>query len=319
MSAYRQLTQAQRYQIGTLRLNGFSLRAIADRVSCDFSSVSRELSRNARPRAGYDAEIAQRAAELRRHASRNRRITERDWAQVDGLIRRDSSPEQISGRLRHENGLRVGFCQIYRHIWENADAGGDLHRHLRMRKRRRKRYGRPELRGRIPGRIGIEERPQIVARRSRLGDWEGDTVVGRQRDRKVLLSLLERKSRYCKLGLTLRTARRTAGAATRRLRGERAHTLTVDNGKEFTDHARITRELTTKIFFADPYCAWQRGANENLNGLARQYFPKGQSLDDVSPMQIWAAQHRINQRPRKCLGWRTPVEVLRDISQTLTR
>lgn len=319
MSAYRQLTQAQRYQIGTLRLNGFSLRAISDWVGCDYSSISRELNRNSRPRAGYDAEIAQRAAELRRHASRNRRITSRDWAQVDGLIRRDWSPEQISGRLRHENGLKVCTTQIYRHIWEDADAGGDLHCHLRMRKRRRKRYGRPELRGRIPGRIGIEQRPAIVAGRSRLGDWEGDTVVGRQKDRKVLLSLLERKSRYCKLGLTLRTARRTASATTRSLRGERAHTLTFDNGKEFTEHARITQELATKIFFADPHCAWQRGANENLNGLARQYFPKGQSLDDVSPAQVRAVQRKINLRPRKCLGWLTPVEVLRDISQTLTR
>lgn len=319
MSAYRQLTQAQRYQISALRHNGLSLRAIAKQIACNFSSVSRELRRNARPRAGYAPEIAQRAAELRRHASRNRRITARDWAQVDRLIRRDWSPAQISGRLRHENGLRVGATQIYRHIWEDADAGGELHRHLRMRKRRRKRYGRPELRGRIPGRISIDKRPDIVARRGRLGDWEGDTVVGRQTDRKVLLSLLERKSRYCKLGLVPRTARRTAFAATRRLRGEQAHTLTLDNGKEFTDHGRITRELATKVFFADPHCAWQRGANENLNGLARQYFPKGQSLDTVSPALIRAAQQRLNLRPRKSLGWRTPVEVLRGVRQTLTR
>ena len=319
MSAYRQLTQAQRYQISALHNQGLSLRAIAAQTRCDHSTVSRELTRNGRPRAGYDPDSAHRNAVRRRHVPRWHRITPRDWARVDRLIRRDWSPAQVAGRLRREGGLRVGVSRIYRYIWEDADGGGDLHAHLRMRKRRRKRYGRPERRGRIPGRIGIEKRPAIVANRARLGDWEGDTVVGQQTDRKVLLSLLERKSRYCKLHLVTRGARRTAAAATRRLRGEWAHTLTFDNGKEFTEHARITRDLATKIYFADPHCSWQRGANENLNGLARQYFPKGVSLDDVSPAQVRAAQRRINQRPRQCLDWRTPHEVLRGTQQTLTR
>lgn len=319
MSAYRQLTQAQRYQISALRKQEFSLREIADRVRCDHSSVSRELTRNGRPRAGYDPDLAHRAATRRRHVPRWRRITARDWTLVDRLLRHDWSPAQVAGRLRREGGLRISQGWIYRHIWADADAGGDLHAHLRLRKRRRKRYGRPEKRGRIPGRIGIEKRPVIVLRRSRLGDWEGDTVVGRQTDRTVLLSLLERKSRYCKLALVARGARPTATAATRLLEGERAHTVTFDNGKEFTDHARITRAIAAKIYFADPHCAWQRGANENLNGLARQYFPKGASLDGLSRAQARAVERKINRRPRQCLDWRTPYEVLRGTQLQLTR
>jgi transposase, IS30 family len=201
---------------------------------------------------------------------------------------------------------------IYQNLLNDRRHGGDLHRHLRCRKIRRKRYGKARrVRGAIAGRIGIAERPAVVTTRRRLGDWEGDTLSG-SRWRTGVLTLVERRSRFTRLGrLPNKSAPVTAVAVTHRLRAlaSRVRTLTVDNGQEFARHPRITERLGAPVYFADPYAPWQRGTVENLNGLVRQYFPKTLDFTTITHRQLRHVEDRLNHRPRKCLGYRTPHEV----------
>jgi len=198
--------------------------------------------------------------------------------------------------------------------------GGDLHKHLRCQKKRRKRYGSYDRRGRIPNQVSIEERPAVVAERGRVGDWEGDTVIGKNH-KGVLVTLVERKSLYT---LIDRVARRTAAAVREAIVSELAshkgklHTLTCDNGKEMAEHEQITEELGIKVYFAHPYSSWERGVNENTNGLIRQYFSKDRELTGVTRKEVEQAMERLNHRPRKTLGFRTPYEVFFSTHTPLT-
>ena len=221
------------------------------------------------------------------------------------------SPQQYSGWL-YERGLGLSHERIYQMIWQDKRDGGDLWRSLRRRgKRYNNRAGKTAGRGLIPNRIDISERPAIVARKTRLGDWEGDTVVGAGH-KGGLLTLVERKTKLAKIiKLPRATARATQKAAVRRLKpiGEFVHTITFDNGKEFAAHQDIAHALKAKIFFATPYHAWERGVNENTNGLIRDFFPKGTDFSTISNAEVAKVERLLNARPRKSLGFRSPQEV----------
>jgi IS30 family transposase len=313
MTTYHQLTREQRYQIAALLESGHNQSEIALCIGVHKATVSRELHRNGnRTRRGYLPRHAHLLALARRASKARCRLNALHWAEVHRLVRLDWSPEQIAGRAVEEGAFRVSPEWIYQHLLHDQRQGGDLHRHLRCQKIRRKRYGKARrVRGAIAGRIGIAWRPAVVATRRRLGDWEGDTLAG-SRWRTGVLTLVERKSRFTRLGrLCNKSADVTARVATRRLRPLVAsmRTLTVDNGQEFARHQRITQGLKVPVYFADPYAPWQRGTVENVNGLLRQYFPKTLDFTTVTARQLRRAEDRLNHRPRKCLGYKTPHEV----------
>ena len=318
MRTYAQLTQEQRYQIYALKKMGHNQTEIAQVLEVHKSTISRELRRN-EGRRGYRPQQAQRQA-LKRRRKAVPRITAELWALVDRLLRQDWSPEQISGRLKRERGICISHEWIYQHVLEDKIVGGSLYRHLRCQKQRRKRYGTYDRRGKLLNCRSIEERPAVVNRRKRLGDWEVDTLIGR-RHKQAIVTLTERKSRFTLLGkVTHRTAQAVQNQIHRLLLPvvDRAHTLTSDHGKEFAHHEQIAETLNLKFYFAHPYAAWERGTNENTNGLLRQYFPKKQDLRLVSKKQIAQAMLRLNLRPRKCLRFKTPFEVFFKSSVALT-
>jgi IS30 family transposase len=213
--------------------------------------------------------------------------------------------------LRREEDIRISHEWIYQYILRDKQAGGDLHTHLRCQKPRKKRYGAPDRRGQIKGRVSIDERPSIVNERSRVGDWEADTVIGKQGGA-VLVTLVERKTRLSVIGKAPnRTAQEVTTVILKGLTplAAQVQTLTYDNGKEFALHQEIAKELDARGYFAHPYHSWERGLNENTNGLIRQYFPKGKDLSEVTDTEVQAVMDKLNNRPRKCLGFKTPNQV----------
>lgn len=309
MKPYTQLTQEQRYQIFVLLKIGHSQTEIAALIGFHKSSISREIRRN-RGIMIYHPVLAQRLA-CDRHTRPKGRISLEEWDRIGGLIKQDLSPEQVSRRLKVNSELRISHEWIYQYIWKDKRKGGGLYRHLRRQKRYRKRSGSYVNRGQIPNRVSIEERPGIVNARERLGDWEVDTIIGK-RHKHALVTLTERKSR---LALVRKVEHKSAEEVTNAILEmlkpwrERALTITSDNGKEFAQHQRIATELDVQFFFAHPYSAWERGANENMNGLLRQYFPKKRSFDTITDGEVQLAVERLNNRPRKCLAFQTPLEV----------
>lgn len=240
---------------------------------------------------------------------------------MEVLIRLDWSPEQASGRLYQEQGIKISPEWIYLYIYTDKAQGGDLHKHLRGQKPYRKRYASgQDRRGQLKDRVSIEERPAVVDQRKRIGDWEGDTIIGGGR-RGALVSLVERKSSFTLIDkIARKTAEQTRDAATGLLEPfkELVHTITLDNGKEFAFHGDIAKSLEANIYFAHPYSSWERGLNENTNGLIRQYFPKKHDFTTITDEEIAEAEHRLNHRPRKKLGFKTPYEVVFKTSTLLT-
>jgi len=318
MSGYHQLTQEQRYQIYALKKTCQTLARIAEIVGVHKSTVSRELTRNRGVR-GYRPKQAHRFSLERRKTKAKKKISEEIWHQIEGLVRLEWSPEQISSRMFLEQGILISHEWIYQHIYRNKMRGGDLHTYLRCRKKRRKRYGSYDRRGRISGRVSIDQRPEVVNTRERIGDWEGDTVIGK-RHKGVIVSLVERKSLFTVLGSS---KKKTANDVRKEILDvlgplrNYVYTLTFDNGKEFTDHEKISKELGTDIYFAHPYASWEGGTNENTNGLIRQYFPKSMDFTSIDKNDIRWVMDRLNHRPRKKLGFKTPHEVFYNTSTTL--
>lgn len=318
MRTYRQLTQEQRYQIYALKKMRHNQTEIAEVMGVHKSSVSRELKRN-RGGRGYRPQQAHGLA-LERRPKGAARITIETWSVVERLLRQDWSPEQISGRVKKEQKVGISHEWIYQYVLQDKRTGGDLYRHLRCQKKRRKRYGVYDRRGQLPNCRSIEERPARVNTRKHLGDWEVDTLMGRQQ-KHAMLTLTERKSRFTLLG---KLPRRTAQAVRRQICKlllpfkDKAHTLTSDHGKEFADHELIAETLHLQFYFAHPYAAWERGTNENTNGLLRKYFPKKSDFKAISNQKMYQAMSRLNFRPRKCLAFKTPFEVLFKQSVALT-
>ena len=306
MQTYSQLTHIQRYQIYALLRMGHLQTDIARIVGVNKSTISRELKRN-RGKRGYRPKQAHQKA-LGRHNKACKRIDASEWEMINQLIELDWSPEQISGYLRKEQLLWVSHEWIYQHIYQDKRTGGKLWKHLRCQKKRRKRYGSYEKRGQIPQRVWIDQRPAVVEERSRIGDWEADTIIS-QGKQKAIVTLTERKSRLTLMRkVNDRTAETVKQAMIDLLRPftSQALTITCDNGKEFTDHPAIAKALNADVYFAHPQAAWERGSNENANGLIRQYFPKGTNFADLSDEDIRKAEMRLNHRPRKCLGFSSP-------------
>lgn len=305
---YTQLTQEQRYQIYALLKTEQTQTKVAEVIGVHRSTVCRELKRN-RGKRGYRPHQAQRKAESRQQKAKAR-IPRKVWELVEQKLRLDWSPEQISGRLK-KSGYAISHEWIYQHIYEDKKAGGDLYKHLRCQKKRRKRLNGRDRRGIIPNRTSIDLRPSIVDERSRLGDWEGDTIVG-ARHKGAVLTLVERKSGYILLGaLPKKEASQVEAQAVRLLQTvPYLKTLTVDNGKEFANHSRIAERTSADVYFAHSYASWERGTNENTNGLTRQYLPKKRRLDDVDELELLNISDRLNHRPRKRLDFLTPHEVL---------
>jgi IS30 family transposase len=318
MRHYTQLTEHQRYQIYALMKAGHNQTETAVVIGVDKSTVSREVRRN-RGLRGYRPKQAQRLMLARRAASHPVRIPTARWRRVESWLRQEWSPAQISDWLRLREGVRLSHEWIYQYVLRDRAEGGDLHRHLRCQKQRKQRYGHYQHRGRLVNQISIEERPAIVDRKTRIGDWEVDTVIGKGQQQ-ALLTLTERKSKYTLIAhLKQRTAAAVEQAMLRLLKPLRrwVHTVTADNGKEFALHQQIARALQAGFFFAHPYAAWERGLNENTNGLIRQYFPKGMDFSTITLGQLDKVMRRLNNRPRKSLGSKTPHEAFFNINVAL--
>jgi len=319
MGIYKQLTQGARYQIYALKKTGHTNTEIATVIGCHKSTISRELSRN-RGGKGYRAKQAHRFASERKAAKMYCRIFQHHWDLVDLLLLQDWSPEQISHRLAYEQGISISHEWIYQHVYADKRSGGSLYQHLRCQKKRRKRYGSYNRRGLPPDRSFIDQRPDIVNSRNRIGDWEGDTIIGKGHQGSVV-TLTERKSGFL---VMRKVARKTAHMVCQAIIDglsqykDLVHTITSDNGREFSDHQAIANNLDAQFYFAHPYSSWERGTNENTNGLVRQYFPKSQGLSKITVSQVDRAMTLINHRPRKRLDYRTPYEVFFNTKTFLT-
>ena len=308
MRNYKQLSQAQRYQIAILNKAGKNQKETAQLLCVSGSTVCRELKRN-RGKKGYFAKQAQIKADKRRkQAVKALKMTEEVIIEIEEKIRLDWSPEQVSGKLE----ISISHERIYQHIWADKRNGGTLYKHLRQsNKKRKKQYGSKDKRGQIRNRISIDERPEIVAQKTRIGDWEIDTVIGKNHQG-ALVTIVDRVSKFT---LINKVASKHADVVTEatifllKPHLDKILTITADNGKEFASHQRIKEQLSADVYFAHPYRSWERGLNENTNGLIRQYFTKGSSFESITDDEVEAVMHKLNHRPRKTLNFKTPHEV----------
>lgn len=317
MKTYNHLAEKERYQIYSLMQMGHSQKEIAEHLNRSPSTISRELSRNKGQR-GYRPKQACGFALKRYKGKVSCRIIDSTWERVESLIQQDYSPEQVSGYLKVERGISISHEWIYKYLQQDKLAGGSLFKHLRCQKRRKKRYGSKNTRGQIKNRVSIEERPAEVDEKSTLGHWEADTVIGKQTAGKVFVTLVERVSRKVVIGLA---DSKSAADVTREIirklikyQGE-VKSITFDNGKEFAYHEKIAKRLDTACYFAHPYHSWERGLNENTNGLVRQYAAKGSDFNLLSRKNVYAIEKKLNERPRKSLGFKTPEAVFRELKQ----
>lgn len=310
--SYKQLIEGQRYQIQAYLSQHLSYREIGRRLNVSHSSISRELRRHT-INGTYEPNVAQRRAQHRRRCAAKNQISQKTINYVEFGLSLKWSPEQISG-VSCLVGLPVSHEWIYGYVQRDKRQGGKLYKHLRHNGRRYRKGNRAK-RVIIPNRIGIEERPEIVDTKQRFGDWEVDTVLGKQ-GTGAIVSLVERKSKmYLIRKVSKKSAEdvcRAVGAMLWRYR-RHVHTITADNGTEFCAHESIAQKLKTDVYFANPYASWERGLNENFNGLLRQYIPKGTDLRTVTDEEIAKVQRSLNLRPRKCLGYRQPAVVFDEL------
>lgn len=309
---YKQLTQEQRYHIERCKKIGMKNNAIAKSIGVHKTTIGRELKRNAGKR-GYRHKQAQRLAD-ERHKKKNkaRKLNKSTIATIKILLEKYLSPEQICGYLlRH--GISLHHETIYRWIYRDKITGGSHHEKLRIaNKPYRKRYGANyKRRGQIPNRVDIDKRPQIVDTKGRIGDCEADTVIGIN-NQSAIATVVERKTLYTRIfKLSGKQAQALADIVSTGLLDikDRLHTITFDNGREFACHEQIAEKIEVDNYFAKPYSSWQRGVNENTNGLIRQYFPKDTDFNQVTQARLTAVQEQLNNRPRKTLGFKTPNEL----------
>jgi transposase, IS30 family len=317
---WTQLTREQRFVLAQLLQLKLPKTEIAKRLDVHRSTVYAELKRNSGP-VGYQPEEAQQRTDTRRWVNRRRKMNDREIGDyVRQRLEDHWSPDQIAGRSQldfpRSPRRHVSRQTIYNWVDGEHRLG---HRHwrdcLRFGRPRRKR---PENAGRLPGAVSIEGRPQVVDLRRRYGDWEGDTIVGRNH-RGGLVSLVERKSGYTLLrrvgDLCADTVREALEHRLAPLPDRLRRTATFDNGKEFAEHKRLAEAVGMNMYFAKPYSAWQRGTNENTNGLVRQYYPKGTDLAALSHREVTTVEAFLNDRPRKRLGYKTPREVLNQVTR----
>ncbi|HKV37006.1 MAG TPA: IS30 family transposase [Pyrinomonadaceae bacterium] len=321
--SYYQITPDERYTLAALRTQQPRLTnaEIARRMERHPSTISRELRRNsARGDGAYRAGQAQEHTNARRSRTRHwSKLTGKQWMLAEDLLREGLSPDQISGKLRRDGKLYVSHEAIYQHVWADKHAGGSLYLFLRQRtRRRRKRYATKERRGRVAGKRHISERPAAANERREFGHWEIDTIHGSGRD--SVVTLVDRLTGLALIGklANLSTASLNTRVVQMIRRFERKHghsfkTVTADNGTEFHSYETIERKARLEFYFATPYHSWERGTNENTNGLIRQYLPKRTSFASLTQAQCNAIAGRLNERPRKRHGYATPLERLAEL------
>jgi IS30 family transposase len=319
LAKYKRLGVDDRVQIQVLTKRGISDAEIARELQVHRSTVGRERRRN-KVDGKYYYHLAQASAEKRRRERRRRpsKMTPAMVAFVEEKLRLGWSPQQIGGWLKHRQTelVPVSYERIYWYVWRNKVDGGNLYRHLRRGGRRYRRFGARfdfihRRTGPISGRVDIAQRPAIVEEKSRVGDWELDTIVGTQR-RGVLVSMVERGSKLVRLALVQESKSETVAQAIQHSLSkdiEKVITLTMDNGPEFARHRVFGAALDAATFFARPYHAWERGLNEHTNGLVRQYFPKSTDFTAISDDEVLRVEELLNNRPRAVLGFRKPLEV----------
>ena len=307
---YKHLSQAERYQIHALMKAGHDQSQIAKVLDRNKSTISRELSRNTGSR-GYRPKQACEMSTYRSQNSRNA-STVASWVkdEANALLRVQWSPEQIASKLP------ISHETVYQHVYADKAQGGALWKNLRCQKQKRKRYaGGRDRRGQIPNRRPLSERPLQIEARKQVGHWECDTVIG-VNHKGAVVTMVERKSGYGVIAkVTNKTSELVSSAIVDKLKpmAARVKTLTFDNGKEFAAHAHIDAQLQSTTYFARPFASWERGSNENFNGLLRQYIPKKRSMSTVTGEEINMIQNRLNNRPRERLGCKMPAEVVHQL------
>lgn len=311
--AYQQLTYEQRCQISALMKRGCTQRDIATIIGTSQPTVSRELARNT-GKKGYRHKQAQMNSDQRRVAAvKPTKMIGQMIDFVESKLRLEWSPEQISGWLLEVREQLLSHETIYLHIWANKREGGDLYTYLRRQgKKYDKRRNGKSTRGQIKNRISIDDRPDIVADKARIGDWEIDTMIGKGHSG-ALVTIVERVTNFT---VSAQVDNKSANDVTKATIAlltpfkDVVYTITADNGKEFAYHEEISKKLLADVYFAHPYSSWERGLNENTNGLLRQYFPKKTDLKTVTQMEVGRAVQRLNSRPRKNLDYKTPDQLM---------
>lgn len=311
---YAHLNFEQRYTIACMLKQKHSKKAIALAINVNESTIYRELKRNSTSQGSYNAKYAQILADERCKAGHFKKYftTSMENYIVEKLTLYQWSPEQIVGRAKLEGVDMVSHERIYQYIWDDKRNGGNLYKHLRTgQKKYRKRYGSKSSRGQIPDKVSIEQRPDIVDNKERVGDFESDLIIGKNH-KGAVLTIVDRHSSFLLMADVGSKEKQAVKKATINLLASykaHTHTITNDNGKEFTEHKAIAEKLDCQVYFAHPYASWERGLNEYTNKLIRQYFPKNQTLENITNQKITQVVNLLNNRPRKKLGYKTPKEV----------
>jgi len=306
------LTVEQRYTIQSMLEQGFKQKDIAQTIGKDKSVVSREIRRNRDQRNGkYRYDLAQRKYESRqREKPKAIKFTDEVRDFINLKLKELWSPEQIANCHQAKSMNMVSHERIYQYIIEDKKHGGDLYKYLRRQKKYRKRIGSKDRRGKIKDQKSIKERPKIVDEKTRVGDFEVDLVIGANH-KGALLTINDRRSGLAIIRLIKsKKSKLVAKEIVKALKPYKKylHTITSDNGMEFADHKYVSKKLGIEFYFAEPYSSWQRGANENLNGLIRQYFPKKSDFLKLTWRDIKYAEEQLNKRPRKRLGYNSPID-----------
>ncbi len=310
--AYHHVSRDERSQIRLLKAMRYSVRAIAKQLKRHRSTISREIKRNSGGRRSYNTKQADKKATKRRSAA-SRKAKKMSPALNEKIIKGIKEkwfPVQLSGRLK-SSGTSISYESIYKFIREDKESGGELYKQLRHRgKRYKKRLnGKKAGRGCIPNRVDISKRPKIVEEKLRIGDWEANTIIG-ARNQGAIFSTIDRHSKFVVLErLEGKCAAEVIRAIKKGMVGLLAHTMTFDNGKEFSQHEEIALILNASCYFAKQYHSWKRGLNEHTNGLVRQYLSKRRNLKGVTEEELASIEACLNHRPRKALGFQTPYEL----------
>ena len=319
MKHYKQLTYDLRCQIYVLKQENYSQQAIADTLGVNQPTISRELRRHKGERGYRHKQAHNKSCERRKLAIKPHKMTPDNIMLIETALRQEWSPEQISGWLKKELAILISHETIYLHIWADKRKGGDLYKHLRRQVRGyRPRKGSVSSRGKIKNRVSIHDRPAEVDAKERIGDWEIDLMIGKDHSG-AAVTIVERVSKFTVSTQISDKSAATVTAATIALLEpyrDAVLTITADNGKEFAYHEQVTEALGAQVYFADPYSSWQRGLNENTNGLLRQYWPKKTDFRQVSNYDVDVVLEKLNNRPRKTLSYQTPAKIMQDFLQT---
>lgn len=312
--SYSHLTIEKRYHINAYKSAGYKNNAIAKKLNVHPSTIGRELKRNGGKISGIYFPVGANDYANERSkiqaGNANRILDDNVKELIIKYIKKDYSPEQASAMLKIEHNITYSLVSIYKFIDQDRGNKGELYTHLRHKGKRRAKYGN-KYKGRIKDRVSISQRPEVVDDKARIGDFEADTIIGAGK-KGAIITIVDRKSMYLKMSApSSKKADETAKKIIQLLEPykDKIHTITTDNGFEFSEHKKVSESLECDYYFCHPYSSWERGLNENINGLIRQYIPKGSSFDKLTKKEIQIIEDTLNHRPRKSLNWRTPYEV----------